>query len=52
MEEKMEFSGRAYYGLLKVARTIADLDESDRVGMEHLAEAASYRNGFERYLHG
>ena len=52
MEEKMDFSGRAYYSILKVARTIADLEESDRVEMEHLAEAASYRNGFERYLHG
>jgi len=36
-------SPRAYYRLIKVARTIADLEESDVVSSEHLAEAFSYR---------
>jgi magnesium chelatase family protein len=36
-------SPRGYYRLLKVARTIADLEEKDAVSSEHLAEAFSYR---------
>ena len=41
--DKNRFSPRSYYRVLKVARTIADLDESDIVLAEHLAEAFSYR---------
>jgi magnesium chelatase family protein len=36
-------SPRGYYRLIKVARTIADLEEKDMVSSEHLAEAFSYR---------
>lgn len=36
-------SPRGYYRLLKTARTIADLEESEEVKSEHLAEAFSYR---------
>jgi len=36
-------SPRGYYRLLKIARTIADLEEKDVVSSEHLAEAFSYR---------
>ncbi len=36
-------SPRGYYRLLKVARTIADLEEKNEVSSEHLAEAFSYR---------
>jgi len=36
-------SPRGYYRLLKVARTIADLEERSEVSSEHLAEAFSYR---------
>jgi magnesium chelatase family protein len=36
-------SPRGYYRMLKVARTIADIEEKDRVGADHLAEAFSYR---------
>lgn len=41
--EKMNFSARAYHRVLKVARTLADLDGADSVGRLHLAEAISYR---------
>lgn len=52
LEEKFALSGRAYYSLLKVARTIADLEESECIEEKHLAESAGYRLGFERYFHG
>src|SRR5574344_897720 len=42
--ERMALSARAYSSILKVARTIADLDNSDTVRSKHLAEAISYRN--------
>ncbi len=41
---KYGFSARATMKILKVARTIADLDESKNIQMEHLAEAIQYRN--------
>ncbi len=46
--DKMGFSARAYHRVLKVARTLADLDGADRVGRIHLAEAISYRIAGER----
>lgn len=41
--DKKHLSPRGYYRLLKVARTIADIESSDSVKAEHLAEAFSYR---------
>jgi magnesium chelatase family protein len=41
--EKLKFSARAYHRILKVARTIADLDGSENVGNIHLAEAIGFR---------
>lgn len=41
--DKTRLSPRGYFRLLKTARTIADLENSDGVGVEHLAEAFSYR---------
>jgi magnesium chelatase family protein len=41
--DKANLSPRGYYRLIKVARTIADLEEKDRITEEHLAEAFSYR---------
>ena len=46
--DKLKFSARGYHRILKVARTLADLDGSDRVGLIHLAEAISYRMAGER----
>ncbi|MDX8493999.1 YifB family Mg chelatase-like AAA ATPase [Mesorhizobium sp. VK22B] len=46
--EKLAFSARAYHRVLKVARTLADLDASETVGRIHLAEAISYRMSAER----
>ncbi len=46
--ESMRFSARAYHRILKVARTIADLDEAEAVGRVHIAEAIAYRIAGER----
>lgn len=39
----MRLSARGYHRVLRVARTLADLDAAERVGRLHLAEALSYR---------
>ena len=39
----MRISGRGAHGILKVARTIADLDGSAAIEEDHILEAAQYR---------
>ncbi|QUS37612.1 ATP-binding protein [Tardiphaga alba] len=41
--ETMRLSARGYHRILRVARTLADLDRAERIGRLHLAEALSYR---------
>ncbi len=47
--EKLKFSARAYHRILRVSRTIADLEDNAFVEQKHLAEALSYRR-LERML--
>lgn len=42
--QKLQLSARAYDRILKVARTVADLDGSEQIGNEHLSEAIHYRS--------
>lgn len=41
--EKFQLSTRAYHRILRIARTIADLTESEKIETSHLMEALSYR---------
>ncbi|NQT14409.1 MAG: ATP-binding protein [Planctomycetes bacterium] len=42
--DQFALSARAYSKILKVSRTIADLDSSDDIGVEHVSEAIQYRS--------
>ena len=48
---RRQLSGRTYHKILKVARTIADMDESEDIGINHISEAVGLR-GIEDKLFG
>ena len=43
VSERFKFSARGYHRVMRVARTIADLDASGPISRSHLAEAVSFR---------
>lgn len=52
MYEKIGMTGRTYHKVIRVARTIADLDNSKDIKLKHLSEAICYRNIDNRYWGG
>lgn len=47
--DKLGLSGRSYDRLLRVSRTVADLDGADAIGAAHVAEAIQFRNLDRKY---
>lgn len=47
--KKIRFSARSYHRILKVARTIADMDGSEKIESRHAGEAISYRAFDKKY---
>ena len=48
--EKLKLSARAYTRILKVARTIADLDGKENITVSHISEALNYRSMDRDYI--
>ena len=52
MYEKMALTARIYHKILRVARTIADLEEEKEIQVRHLNEAICYRNVDQKFWGG
>ena len=50
--QKLELTARSYHRILRVARTIADMDGSDEILTRHLSEAVCYRNVDKKFWEG
>ncbi len=48
--DKLQLSARAYHKILKIARTIADLEQSQNIGVIHIAEAVQLRNLDRKFM--
>lgn len=46
---RLELTARAYHKVLKVARTLADMDQEKRIAQRHLSEAVCYRGLDQKY---
>ena len=42
--DSKQLSVRTYYKIIKIARTIADIDNSESIKIEHIVEAIHYKN--------
>ncbi len=47
--DSMGLSPRGVHKILKISRTIADIDDKDTIGIEHIGEAIQYRNLDRKY---
>lgn len=52
MYEKMDLTARTYHKILRVARTIADLEQEKEISLSHLNEAICYRNVDKKFWGG